>query len=68
MQPTGKPNRLYGLPKVHKGIKEGQNIPPCRPIVSNSGSNTELLSALVDHYSIYNQNGVGFNLKCSRGI
>ena len=53
MQPSGKPNRLYGLPKVHKGIKEGSNIPPCRcrPIVSNSGSNTETISALVDHYS-----------------
>ena len=51
MQPSGKPNRLYGLPKVHKGIKEGKKIPPCRPIVSNSGSNTEMLSALVDYYS-----------------
>jgi hypothetical protein len=51
MQPSGKPNRLYGLPKVHKNIKEGNNIPPCRPIVSNSGSNTEMISALVDHYS-----------------
>ena len=51
MQPSGKPNRLYGLPKVHKGIAEGKNIPPCRPIVSNSGSNTEMISALVDHYS-----------------
>ena len=28
MYPTGKPNRLYGLPKVHKGIKEGKKIPP----------------------------------------
>ena len=27
MQPSGKPNRLYGLPKVHKGVKEGKNIP-----------------------------------------
>ena len=44
MQPSGKPNRLYGLPKVHKGIKEGKKIPPCMPIVSNSGSNNEMLS------------------------
>ena len=51
MLPSGKPNRLYGLPKVHKGIKEGKNIPPCRPIVSNSGSNTEMISAFVDYYS-----------------
>ena len=51
MLPSGNPNRLYGLPKNHKGIKEGKNIPPCRPIVSNSGSNTEMISAFVDHYS-----------------
>ena len=51
MKPSGKSNRLYGLPKVHKGIKEGRNIPPCRPIVSNSGSNTENISAFVDHHS-----------------
>ena len=38
-------------PKVHKGMKEGKNIPPCRPIVSNSGSNTEMISAFVYHYS-----------------
>ena len=50
MYPTGKPNRFYGLLKVHKGIKEGMRIPPCRQIVSNSGSNTEILSALVDHF------------------
>ena len=51
MQPLGKPNGLYGLPKVHKGVKEGNNIPQCRPIISNSGSNSEMISALVDHYS-----------------
>ena len=51
MQPSGKPNRMYGLPKVHKGIKDGNKIPPCRRIISNSGSNTEMLSALVDKYS-----------------
>ena len=51
MDPSGKPGRLYGLPKIHKGIKEGKRIPACRPIVSNSGANTEYISALVDHYS-----------------
>ena len=50
MQPSGNPNRLYGLPKVHK-FKTGDKIPPCRPIVSNSGANTEMISAFVDHYS-----------------
>ena len=51
MEPSGKPNRFYLIPKVHKGIKENRNIPPCRPIVSNSGANTENISALVDFYS-----------------
>ena len=36
MQPSGKPNRLYGLPKVHKQIQPNCKIPPCRSIVSNS--------------------------------
>ena len=51
MQPSGKPNRLYGLPKVHKGIQVGSKLPPCRPIVSNCGSNTDKISGFVDHYS-----------------
>ena len=51
MEPKGKGGRLYGLPKLHKGIPEGKRIPPCRPIVSNSGANTEHLSAFVDFYS-----------------
>ena len=51
MKPSGKPNRLYGLPKIQKGVHEGRKIPSCRPIVSNSGSNTENISALIDHYS-----------------
>ena len=51
MEPSGKPNRFYLIPKVHKGIKQNRNIPPCRPIVSNSGANTENISALVDYYS-----------------
>ena len=49
MMPSGKPNRLYGLPKMHK--IEGKKFPPCRPIVSNSGSNTENISAFIDHHS-----------------
>ena len=48
MEPTGQPACLYGNPKMHKGIKENRRIPPCRPIVSNSGSNSEQLSAFVD--------------------
>ena len=32
-------------------VHEGCKIPSCRPIVSNSGSNTENMSALIDHYS-----------------
>ena len=32
-------------------VHEGCKIPSCRPIVSNSGSNTENISALIDHYS-----------------
>ena len=51
MKPSGKANRFYLLPKVHKGIKQNRNIPAGRPIVSNSGSNTENISALVDYYS-----------------
>ena len=51
MQPNEKPGKMYGSPKVHKGIPEGQAIPPCRPIISNSGSQTELISALVDYHS-----------------
>ena len=102
MMPSGKPNRLYGLPKMHKivhesskdhtcdscgksshptggsknrintvheghkenkcdfcgklfsdnkFVHEGKKFPPCRPIVSNSGSNTENISGFVDFYS-----------------
>ena len=43
MEPNGKPGKLYGIPKLHKGIQEGKRLPPCRPIVSNSGSNTEYI-------------------------
>jgi hypothetical protein len=48
MDPSGQPGKLYGTPKMHKGIKENRKIPPCRPIVSNSGSNSEYMSAFVD--------------------
>ena len=51
MQPNGKPGKLYGIPKLHKGIPEGKRLPPCRPIVSNSGSNTEYISAFIDIHS-----------------
>ena len=30
MEPNGVPGRLYGIPKLHKGIEEGKRIPPCR--------------------------------------
>ena len=51
MQPNEKPGKMYGSPKVHKGIPEGQSIPPCRPIISNSGAQTEMISAFVDYHS-----------------
>ena len=50
MKPENKPGRMYGNPKCHKGVEEGKKIPPCRPIISNSGANTEKISAFVDHY------------------
>ena len=51
MAPSGKPGRLYGNPKTHKDIPEGGTIPPCRPIVSQCGSNTEFASKFVDFYA-----------------
>ena len=45
-EPT--PGRFYGLVKNQKAIPEGDKIPPLRPVVSGSGSNTELISWLVD--------------------
>jgi len=42
------PGRFYGLVKNHKEIPAGEIIPPLRPVVSGSGSNTELISWLVD--------------------
>ena len=52
MKPSRKCVRLYGNPKCHKGIKEGRIIPPCRPIISGSGSNTEKISKFVDFYAL----------------
>ena len=43
--------RLYGLVKDHKPVVPGSKIPPLREVVSGSGSNTEYISALVDHYA-----------------
>ena len=51
MAPNGKAARLYGQPKVHKSIPEGKRIPPCRPICSQSGANSEFASKFVDIHS-----------------
>ena len=51
MEPNGKPAKLYGNPKMHKKIKENRKIPPCRPIISNSGSNLEKASEFIDIHS-----------------
>ena len=48
MEPSRTPGRLYGLPKCHKQIKEGEKLPPLRPIISNSGAITEQISHFVD--------------------
>ena len=45
-EPT--PGRFYGLVKNHIKPPEGETIPPLRPVVSGSGSNTEMISWLVD--------------------
>ena len=45
-EPT--PGRFYGLVKNQKGIPDGEKIPPLRPVVSGSGSNTEMISWMVD--------------------
>ena len=37
--------------EMKKKIEEGKSIPSCRPIISNSGSNSEFLSAFVDTHS-----------------
>ena len=43
--------RLYGNVKDHKPVPPGKNIPKLREIVSGSGSNTEYISAFVDHHA-----------------
>ena len=45
-EPT--PGRFYGLVKNQKTIPEGDKIPPLRPVMSGSGSNTEMISWMVD--------------------
>ena len=46
-----KAGRLYGLVKDHKGVEPGSKIPKLREVVSGSGSNTEFISAYVDHHA-----------------
>ena len=41
--------RAYGMPKVHKGVVEGRNLPPLRLVISGCGSNTENISHYVNH-------------------
>ena len=48
MEPNDKPGRMYGMPKLHKQIKEGHRLPPLRPIVSGSGCATEKISEFLD--------------------
>ena len=45
-----KPGRLYGLVKDHKPANPVTGLPPLREVVSGSGSNTEFMSAFVDHH------------------
>ena len=42
------PGRFYGLVKNQKPILEGEKIPPLRPVVSGSGSNTEMINWMID--------------------
>ena len=49
-----KPGRFYGLVKNHidkESWPAGSNIPPLRPVVSGSGSNTENISLFVDEFA-----------------
>ena len=32
MDPSDKPDRLYGLCKTHKEVKQGKKLPPIHPI------------------------------------
>ena len=42
---------MYGLVKDHKETQPGSNIPKLREVVSGSDSNTEYISAYVDHHA-----------------
>ena len=45
-----RPGRLYGLVKDYKPVSPETGIPLLREVVSGSGSNTEYISAFVDHH------------------
>ena len=45
-----KPATAYGMPKAHKGIPEGEKIPPLRLVISGCGSTTENASQFIDHF------------------
>ena len=41
--------RAYGLPKAHKEVEEGKNLPPLRLVISGCESNTENISHFLNH-------------------
>lgn len=43
--------RAYGMPKTHKPLGEGKNLPPMRLVVSGCRSNTENISHFVNHHT-----------------
>ena len=43
-----KAGKLYGLVKDHKEIPYSSKIPPLRPVVSGWGTNTEMISSILD--------------------
>ena len=43
--------RAYAMPKAHKDVPEGKNLPPTRLVISGCGSNTENISHYVNHHS-----------------
>ena len=50
IQKQPQAGRLYGTLKDHKPIQLNSNLPPLRPVVSGSGSNTEMISRFIDFY------------------
>ena len=48
--PEPRPGRAYGMPKCHKPVKEGHNLPPLRLVISGCGSTTENCSHFVNHF------------------